>query len=170
MNEAAIVVCTWLHLVVLVIWVGHMVNALILFGPLASKHVNQNSYGDFIADYRRRDRPVALGCIAIFLITGLFLTLLNEQYTGLGQVFSNSWSAVLFAKHILVLAMIVLGIYQGTRVMPKLAEAAKKATRKEDSRKDVSVESLEKVRLRVTQMLCALSMAVLLLTAIGETI
>ena len=52
---------------------------------------------------------------------------LNENYKGIGDILANSWSLVLFTKHILVLAMVGLGIYQGSRVMPNLAEASRKS-------------------------------------------
>ena len=167
MREIAIVLCTWLHLMVIVIWLGHMANALLLFGPLSTKYVSQTRYGDFIAEYRSRDAPVAIGCIAVFVITGLILTLLDEQYTGFGNIFANNWSTVLFIKHVFVLAMIGLGIYQGSRVMPGLGEAWKKLA--DENRPDViaSVTRLEKKRKVITQTLCSLAVAVLLLTAIG---
>jgi uncharacterized membrane protein len=172
MKEVAIIACTWLHLIVLVIWIGHMFNALILFAPLAGRYVKTTDYGDFIAEYRRRDKPVALSCIAIFFITGFFLMLLNENYTGVGDILANSWSLVLFTKHILVLAMVGLGIYQGSRVMPSLAEVSKKsATQEPDEPGTIAaVSRLEKTRRTVTQALCGLAMLVLLLTAIGEVL
>ena len=172
MKEVAIGACTWLHLIVLVIWIGHMVNALILFSPLADRYVKTTDYGDFIAEYRRRDKPVALVCIAIFFVTGFFLMLLNENYKGIGDILANSWSLVLFTKHILVLAMVGLGIYQGSRVMPNLAEASKKlATQGPDKPENIAtVSRLEKTRRTVTQALCGLSLLVLLLTAVGEVL
>jgi uncharacterized membrane protein len=170
MKEAAVIACTWLHLVVLVIWIGHMVNSLILFGPLASKYVSKSHYGEFIAAYRAKDRPVSIICIVIFIITGLVLTLLNEQYQGFGNVLANSWSTTLLIKHILVLAMIGLGLYIGTRVMPDLAEAGKKLAHQNDAGAASEVARLEKVRKRVNLSLCILAMLVLLLTAIGETL
>ena len=45
MKEVAIVAYTWLHLIVLVIWIGHMVNALILFAPLAHRYVKVTDHG-----------------------------------------------------------------------------------------------------------------------------
>jgi uncharacterized membrane protein len=170
MEEAAIIACTWLHLIVLVIWVGHMVNSLLLFEPLTSKYIDKSRYGEFIAEYRAKDKPVAISCIVVFIITGLVLTLLDEQYQGFGNVFANSWSTTLLIKHILVLAMIVLGVYQGSRVMPGLAKAGKKLANPNDAAAVSEVARLEKVRLRVTQSLCGLAMVVLLLTAIGENI
>jgi putative copper export protein len=102
-----------------------MLNALLLFAPLTKEFVKENVYGDFIAKYRKKDQPVAIGCIVVFFITGFFLMLLNEHYMGIGDVFTNSWSIVLFVKHLLFLAMVGLGVYQGTRVMPNLAKAGK---------------------------------------------
>ena len=170
MGEAAIIACTWLHLIVLVIWIGHMVNALLLFTPLISKYVDKSRYGEFIAEYRAKDSPVAISCIVVFIITGIVLTLLDEQYQGFGNVLANSWSTTLLIKHVLVLAMIGLGVYQGSRVMPGLAEAGKKLAKQNNPDAVSDVARLEKVRKRVTQSLCGLAMIVLLLTAIGESL
>ena len=91
MRDAAIIACTWLHLIVMVVWIGHMVNAWLLFGTLSRKYVNSSAYGEFIAEYRAKDKPVALSCIVVFIITGLVLTLLDEQYQGFGNILANSW-------------------------------------------------------------------------------
>ena len=168
MRDVAIILCTWLHLIVMVVWIGHMANAWLLFGPLSRKYVSSNVYGDFIAEYRTKDRPVALSCIAVFIVTGLVMTLLNEQYRGIGNVFANSWSILLFIKHILVLAMIGLGVYQGSRVMPGLAKAGQELAKHNDSDTATQVAKFEKARYRVTQALCTIALIVLLLTAIGE--
>jgi uncharacterized membrane protein len=168
MEDAAIIICTWLHLIVLVIWIGHMFNSLLLFSPLSSTYVHKDVYGDFIAEYRRRDQPVALSCIAIFIITGIILMLLDTEYEGIGNIFANNWSIMLFIKHLLVLAMIGLGVYQGARVMPRLALVAKKLSTQNDADTVSSFTRLERVRIRVTQGLVGLAAVILLLTAIGD--
>ena len=170
MREMLLVTCTWLHLVVTVIWIGHMINSVLLFTPpLARRYVKGTEYGDFIAEYRRRDQPVSLSCIAIFFITGLGLLLLDEHYEGIGSVFANNWSAVLFAKHILVLAMVGLGFYMGRQVMPNLAKASKELAIQNEQQPEtvLSVARLEKRRGVVAQALSGLALVVLLLTALG---
>ena len=67
-------------------------------------------------------------------------------------------------------AMIGLGVYQGSIVMPNLAKVGKKLSDQGDPEIVASVARLETVRKRVTQALCGLAMVVLLLTAIGETL
>ncbi|HEX76264.1 MAG TPA: CopD family protein [Dehalococcoidia bacterium] len=170
MVEVALVACTWLHLIVLVIWVGHMFSTLLLFTPLASRYVKETDYGDFIAEYRRRDQPVALSCIAIFFITGFVLLLLDDHYERIGSIFANSWSIVLFVKHLLVLAMVGLGIYMGVKVMPELAKASKRLTTENSHKPEMvsTIARLNKTRGAVTQALCGLALLVLLLTAVGE--
>lgn len=166
MEDAAIIICTWLHFIVLVIWIGHMFNSLLLFSPLASTYVHKDVYGDFIAEYRRRDQPVAMSCIAIFIVTGIVLTLLDPEYEGIGNFFANTWSIMLFIKHLLVLAMIGLGVYQGKRVMPGLVTAAKKLSTHNNSDTISDFTRLEKTRKTVTLALVGLAAVILLLTAI----
>jgi len=66
---------------------------------LFKKYVPESACGDFLAEYRRRDQPIALSAIAVFFATGLGLMLLDAQYRGLGSIFANSWSTLTFAKH-----------------------------------------------------------------------
>jgi uncharacterized membrane protein len=170
MSDVARVACVWFHLIVLVVWIGHMVNALILFGPLSRKYIGRANYGDFIAEYRKRDTPVSLGSIAVFFITGFFLMFLNEHYEGIGNIFANSWTTVLFVKHILILAMVGLGVYQGRKVMPELARVSRQLADQSSRGRETasSFESWEKRRTRVTQALSGLAFVVLLFSAIGE--
>ena len=46
MSNVALVVCTWLHLIATVVWIGHMGNSAILFAPLSQKYVQESAYGD----------------------------------------------------------------------------------------------------------------------------
>lgn len=168
--DDAVIVCTWFHLIVMIIWIGHMANALLLFGPLSRKYVNIDVYGDFVAEYRNKDRPVALSCILVFIVTGIVMTLLNEQYQGFGNILANSWSILLFVKHVFVVMMIGLGVYQGSRVMPGLAKAGKELAESNNPDVVARVNRLETIRKRVTQGLCLLALVVLLLTAAGEVL
>ncbi len=55
------------------------------------------------------------GSVLIFIVTGVYLMLVNKQYVGIGR-FDNTWSTVLLIKHIVVLVMI--GIGAATQVGP----------------------------------------------------
>ena len=171
MSSIILIICTWLHLIATVVWIGHIVNSVILFGPLSKKYISESVYGDFLADYRRRDQPIAISAIAVFFVTGLGLMLLNAQYQGFGNPFANSWSAVVFAKHIIVLIMVGLGVFMGTAIMPKLAESWSKLTAAASHPAAHSpIARLERLRSLVTFSLLLLGLAVLLLTALGENI
>ena len=172
MSNVALIACTWLHLIATVVWIGHIVNSFILFTPLSKRYVPESSYGDFLANYRRRDQPIALSTIATFFVTGLGLMLLDPEYQGLGSIFANSWSIMVFAKHVIVLVMVGLGIYMGTAIMPRLAKAWSELASEEitHSTTNPRVTGLERLRNIVAYSLLVLSLVVLLLTAIGETI
>jgi len=171
MNNIILVVCNWLHLIATVVWIGHMANSAILFTPLSKKYVSKSTYGDFLADYRRRDKPTALTAIVVFFATGLGLMLLSPQYQGLGNIFANSWSTIVFAKHIIVLVMVGLGVYMGSAIMPKLASAWSELATEGTSHSAINshIARLERVRSSVALSLLILGLVVLLLTAIGET-
>ena len=66
---------------------------------------------DLLEQVSARLRPFFGGSLLIFLVTGTHLMLINESYLGLGNIFGNSWSALIVVKHVLVLAFLALAVY-----------------------------------------------------------
>ena len=48
--------------------------------------------------------------LIIFMITGIYLMLIDPNYMGVGN-FSNIWAIMLLLKHILIIAMIAMGFW-----------------------------------------------------------
>lgn len=57
----------------------------------------------------RRAAPLVVLAIGLFVITGAYLLLVDDQYAGLGN-FSSTWAALMLVKHLLVIAMVVPGV------------------------------------------------------------
>jgi uncharacterized membrane protein len=58
----------------------------------------------------RRALPLVLISVILFIATGSYLLFLSPQYTGLGDFFSNTWSALMLVKHVVVVVLVVLGV------------------------------------------------------------
>lgn len=57
-----------------------------------------------------RALPLVLVSVALFIVTGTYLLFVNPDYTGLGDFFANSWSMLMLVKHVIVVALVILGI------------------------------------------------------------
>lgn len=69
----------------------------------------------------RRARPLLVIAIAVFAITGIYLMIVDEQYTGLGNLGGSTWAALVLAKHVVVAALVALG-FVVDRLVDGLAE------------------------------------------------
>jgi putative copper export protein len=59
--------------------------------------------------------------LLVFIVTGTYLLLVNEQYLGVGD-FGNTWSILMLVKHIAIIALIGLGAYTDRVVTPRAAQ------------------------------------------------
>lgn len=57
-----------------------------------------------------RALPLVLFSVVLFIVTGTYLLFMSPGYAGLGDFFANSWSALMLAKHVVVVALVALGI------------------------------------------------------------
>jgi uncharacterized membrane protein len=59
--------------------------------------------------------------LLIFALTGVYLTLVDANYPGFGN-FTDPWAILMLVKHILILAMIAIGLWYNAiqRVGPAL--------------------------------------------------
>ena len=48
--------------------------------------------------------------LLIFLVTGIYLTLVDPNYLGIGN-FNNFWAVMMLVKHVLIVVMIALGFW-----------------------------------------------------------
>lgn len=96
----------WLHAVATVIFIGHFVLLALIYLPVLAKHGN----GMALSEISKQSRPWMYASLIVFMITGVYLTLVDPNYMGLGN-FSNAWAIAMLVKHILVIAMIGIGFW-----------------------------------------------------------
>jgi uncharacterized membrane protein len=106
-----------IHLISTVIWIGWSAFLPLVVAPRA---VDAHSDGEsLLAQMNRRLVPVAYGALAALGATGMIQMSAHPQYDGMLSV-SNFWSALLFVKHLLIVVSVVLIVYLGHRVSPRL--------------------------------------------------
>ena len=108
----------WLHAMATVVFIGHFVLFAGIYLPVLSK--NENRF--VLSEISERSRPWMYASLLVFIITGIYLMLVDPNYMGIGN-FSNFWAIMMLVKHILVVAMIAMGFWFNAilRVGPMLS-------------------------------------------------
>jgi uncharacterized membrane protein len=106
----------------------------------------------------RRALPLVLASIGVFLVTGTYLLLTDDRFLGFGHIFGSAWSTLLVIKHVLVIALIGIGVFIDLLVVPDIANPVD-----EDAR-TVAIRRLA----RGASAIATLGAIVLLLTAAAQ--
>ena len=104
MTPILIALSYWLHTLATVIFVGHFVLFAIIYSPVLSKAGN----GATLSEISKRSRPLLYVSMLAFAVTGIYLTIVDPNYLGLGN-FSNFWGVMMLVKHLLIVGMIGIG-------------------------------------------------------------
>jgi uncharacterized membrane protein len=118
MSQFLLSLSTWLHALATVIMIGHYLLMVVLYLPVLAK---RDGGAQTLSDISKRSRMWMYASLAVFAVTGVHLTFGDPNYQGLGQ-FGNFWSVMMLVKHLLIMAMIVLGFWYNAvlRVGPML--------------------------------------------------
>jgi len=117
MPQILVGVAVWLHALATVMMIGHYVLLSLVYLPVLAK------YDDAILrEISKRSRRWLYASLIVFIITGIYLMFTDPNYLGLAN-FSNLWGIFMLVKHVLVLAMIVMGFWFNAilRVGPSLS-------------------------------------------------
>jgi uncharacterized membrane protein len=104
MSQLLISISTWLHAMATVVFIGHFVLLAGIYLPALSKN------GTLLSEISKRSRPWMYASLIIFMVTGIFLMMIDTNYLGFMD-FGNFWGIVMLVKHILVLVMIAMGFW-----------------------------------------------------------
>jgi len=154
MTEVILATSYWIHLIATVIWIGGIYFILFIAIPSA-KNILGGEAGKLMGEISKRFTPIANYSILLLFITGVALTVLNKQFSGIG-IFENKWTLILAIKHIIVLGMVVIHFYRGLLLNPKIA--------KTESASEKMI--LQKLSLNLVKVNFGLGIVVLLLSGI----
>lgn len=113
-------IINFFHLLATAVWIGGAVYAHVILIP-ALKHIDPQQSGKLQSIVAKRFSITAWSCILVLLITGLLKTpshLLFDTSTALGSV--------LFAKHVVIACVIIIGLVIAFVVVPKMMRNAPK--------------------------------------------
>lgn len=143
-----------LHALATVIFVGYYLLLSLLYLPALTRP--EAGGGAALSEISKRSRPWLYVSLLIFALTGVYLTLVDANYLGIGH-FSNPWAILMLVKHLLILAMIAIGFWFNAiqRVGPALRSYPGDAQRMARFR-------------RYSNLMAVCGVLVLLLTALAQ--
>jgi uncharacterized membrane protein len=121
MPQFWIAISTWLHTLATVVLVGYYVLLSLVYLPVFSQHLDGQTFGTVLGSVSGKVRLWIFAAIGIFIITGIYLMLIDTNYLGFAN-FGNTWAVAITVKHLLVLVMIGLGVYQDRAIVRRLAD------------------------------------------------
>ena len=112
---------TWLHAIATVVFIGHPLLLTAVYLPAFARQKAEIA-GPILSDVSKRSRAWMYASLLIFIVTGIYLMLVDPNYLGIGN-FANPWSIAMLLKHILIFAMIGLGFFYNAilRVGPMMS-------------------------------------------------
>ena len=108
MTSFLIATADGLHALATIVFVGYYLLLSLLYLPVLAKP--EIGGGAALGEVSKRSRPWLYTALVIFAITGIYLTVVDANYAGIGH-FSNPWAILMLVKHILILAMIAIGFW-----------------------------------------------------------
>jgi len=105
MSQILIALSVWLHALATIVLIGHYLLLSVIYLPVLAKN-----NGTILSEISKRSRPWLYTSLLIFMVTGIYLMLIDPNYLGIGN-FSNTWAVMMLVKHILVVGMIALGFW-----------------------------------------------------------
>lgn len=148
----------WLHSLATVVLLGYYAVMALIVIPVLRSALKEGALGRVVPDIERRALPLVLGAVGVFLLTGLFLLLSDHRYLGLGHVVDNTWSIVILVKHVIVIALVAIGVWLDVVVVRDTAMPADEPARSAALRRLA----------RGTTAIVVLGAVVLLLTAVAQ--
>jgi len=107
MSQILFSLSIWLHAIATVLMVGYYLLLSLIYLPVLSK---EQAGGAVLSAISKRSRVWMYSALLIFMVTGIYLTIIDSNYLGLGN-FGNLWGVLMLVKHILILGMIAVGFW-----------------------------------------------------------
>ncbi len=151
-------VASWLHVAAAVLALGYYAALGVFLVPAIEGRLDGPRRGPLLLAVERRALPWLVASVVAFAVSGAFLTFTSSRYTGLGQFFSTQWAVLIVVKHVVVVAMVVIGAVMDLLIVPDAALPETEAGR------TLAVRRLG----RLSIVMALLGGLVLLLTALAQ--
>ncbi|OGO22986.1 MAG: hypothetical protein A2Y54_09355 [Chloroflexi bacterium RBG_16_51_16] len=155
MQSSWISLSVWLHAIATAVFIGHFVLLAVVYIP-AFQGLKDNASFEILSRISKLSRTWLYAALAVFIITGTHLMLIDQNYLGLMN-FGNLWGVVMLLKHGVILAMLAIGFWYNAiqRVGPTLVSSNRAG------------QAFDQFR-RYTNWMAVLGILGLLLTAISQ--
>jgi uncharacterized membrane protein len=122
MSTLLVALSSALHVLATVVFVGYYVFLSLIYLPEFERSMQQGALRELLERISARLRPYFGGSLLIFVATGTYLMLINEHYLGLGNFFSNPWSALIVLKHAVVLVFLAVAVISERAFLGQISE------------------------------------------------
>lgn len=157
----------WLHLIATIVWVGGLALMALVVWPGARAVLGPGpELGELIRRLQNRFNPLAWLSLAVLIVTGLTQMSANKNYDGLLRI-TNPWTVAILAKHLVVGAMIVIGLYMQMALQPELGRLA---LLESHGRAAPDADKLRRREMNLTRLNLFCGVMVLGLTAIARVL
>ncbi|MEW5989909.1 MAG: hypothetical protein AB1736_01010 [Chloroflexota bacterium] len=148
---------TWLHLLATVAMLGYYAVFGLVLLPVIARIVPAAELRAAVVAVEGRAMPLIIGSLIVFLATGIYLMVSDPAYGGLGDVGGSTWATLFLVKHLVVGAMVGVGVVIDALVVRRFAGPR-------------SPDQAAAIRLLVgaSGLMTLLGAMVLLLTAAGQ--
>ena len=92
MAQILIALSVWLHALGTVVLIGHYLLLSVIYLPVLARY---NS--TILSEISKRSRPWMYTSLLIFMMTGIYLMLVDPNYLGVGN-FGNLWGVLMLVK------------------------------------------------------------------------
>jgi uncharacterized membrane protein len=110
MSQILIPLTYWLHSLATVVLIGHYLLFVLIYLPVFKHNQADAMSGTILSEISNRSRWWLYAALLIFILTGIYLLLIDTNYLGLGN-FGNTWSILMLVKHIIVVGMLIAGFW-----------------------------------------------------------
>jgi uncharacterized membrane protein len=118
----------FLHSLATVVLIGHYLLLVMIYLPALTQHGFDGTTGKVLSEISKRSRSWMYASLVTFMVTGIYLMLVDPNYLGIGN-FGNPWGILMLVKHLIIIGMLILGFWFNAmlRVGPQMASDLKAA-------------------------------------------
>jgi uncharacterized membrane protein len=165
-NEYIISASFFFHLIATVAWIGGLVTLAVIVQPVLNHTVTDVKERARLTEaVQKRFQPIANLSLIVLILTGMVQTFTNRFYKGFLQ-FDNAWAQAILFKHAAIVGMIILAGVITFSVQPALRRNVLLVAN--GVADEAQSARLQKQQVRLTHINLALSVLVLLFTAIAS--
>ncbi len=165
MDEIALSISHFIHLIATVLWIGGLAIFTLFIWPETRRTMRSTTVAELsplILNLQKRFRPVANFSLVLLLGTGMVQMSADSNYDGF-LTFSNTWTIAMLCKHLAFGSMVVLAGMIQFGIVPAIERATLLATRGQTD----EMEPLLQREMRLTRLMLGLGILVLICTAIA---